>query len=131
MDAATTPIAPTADEIRWATLAHLASLVNLLGIPSPLGPLVVWLLKRHESAFVAQEAAESLNFALSVWIYGAIFLIAALVSLFSGAWGNLVLFGLLWLALILSSLAFSVVGGVRASEGKPYRYPFNIRLVRP
>jgi uncharacterized Tic20 family protein len=131
MDAAAAPAAPSADEIRWATLGHLASLVNLLGIPSPLGPLLVWLLKRHESVFVAQEAAESLNFALSVWIYGLAFLVAALVSLFSGAWANLVLFGLLWLALILSSLVFSIIGGVRASEGKPYRYPFNIRLIRP
>lgn len=108
---------------------HLASLVNLIGIPSPVGPLVVWLLKRHDSAFAAQEAKESLNFALSVWIYGLLFVVVGVVSLLQGNWATAIVMGLLWVSLILGSLVFSIIGGMRASEGKPYQYPLNIRLL--
>lgn len=120
----------TNDDRTWGALAHLASLVNLLGIPSPLGPLVVWLIKRGDSRFAAQEAKASLNFALSVWIYGFAFLLLGLYFLFNQAFGMLLLVGLLWLALLLCSLVFSVIGGVRASSGEPYRYPFSFNLLR-
>lgn len=121
------------EDQQWGVAAHLASLVNLVGIPSPLGPLVVWLLKRDESSFAAGEAKESLNFALSVWLYGAGFLVVALLSFFGdvgvGFATALVLF-VVWLLIVLGSLVFSVIGAVQASQGKAYRYPLNIRLVK-
>ena len=113
----------------WGGLAHLASLVNLLGVPSPLGPLVVWLVKRNESEFAAREAKESLNFALSIWLYGAAFIVLAIVFVFSGQVGLAFLLGGIWLLLLLGSLVFSIIGGVKASGGEPYEYPFNIRLI--
>ena len=113
----------------WGGLAHLASLVNLLGVPSPLGPLVVWLVKRNDSEFAAQEAKESLNFALSVWLYGAAFIVLAIVFVLSGQIVLAVALGGVWLLLLLGSLVFSIVGGVKASGGEPYVYPFNIRLI--
>ena len=119
------------DEQTWAVIAHLSSMVNLFGIPSPLGPLVVWLVKRDESMFVAEQARASLNFALSVWIYGAAFLILGILSFFSIIGIGLgilcfVLFGLL----ILVSFVFSIIGAVKASSGEDYDYPFNIELVK-
>lgn len=121
------------EDQQWGMIAHLASLINLVGIPSPLGPLIVWLLKRNESAFAAEEAKESLNFTLSVWIYGAGFLAVALLSFFGdigvGVATAIFLF-VVWLLILLGSLIFSIIGGVQASQGKAYRYPLNIRLVK-
>ena len=114
----------------WGGLGHFATLVNLIGVPSPLGPLLVWLFKRNESVFAAQEAKESLNFALSVWVYGAGFIILGIVFMIEQTFAPVIVLGVLWLLLLLSSLVFSIIGGVKASGGEAYRYPFNIRLVK-
>jgi len=60
---------PSQDELRWGAVAHLSMFVALVGIPGPIGPLAVWLVKRGESAFVDAQAKEALNFSLSVLIY--------------------------------------------------------------
>ena len=121
------------EEQTWAVIAHLSSMVNLIGIPSPVGPLIVWLIKRNESTFVAEQAKASLNFALSVWIYGAAFLLLGILSFFTDA-GFGVLIGLVLLvvfaALVLLSFIFSIVGALKASNGETYDYPFNIELVK-
>jgi len=123
----------TADERNWAAIAHLSALVNLVGIPSPIGPLLVWLLKKNESAFIAQEAKASLNFALSVWLYGAAFLILAVLgflgSINTGFVLSLVLL-IVWLVIVLLNMIFSVVGAIKASNGVVYDYPFAINLVK-
>lgn len=117
----------------WAAIAHLASLVNLVGIPSPLGPLAVYLLKKKDSEFIATEAKASLNFALSVWIYTAAFLILGALS-FLGSLGTGVAFTavlfIVWGLLILASMIFSIIGGVKALNGEDYEYPFVINLIK-
>lgn len=122
----------SSDERSWAAIGHLASLINLLGIPSPLGPLVVWLIKRNESSFAAEQAKASLNFALSVWIYGAAFLVGGVILLFAnvlvGMFMAIALFALFGL-LLLASMIFSVIGAVKASNGEAYSYPFVLELI--
>ena len=122
----------TSDDRSWAVVGHLASLVNLVGIPSPLGPLVVWLMRRNESSFAAEQAKSSLNFALSVWIYGAAFLIGGVFFFFAdvlvGVFMAFALFATFGLLLLLSMI-FSVVGAVKASDGEAYAYPFVLELI--
>jgi uncharacterized Tic20 family protein len=132
-EATMTPTLANSEDRNWAVLAHLASLVNLLGIPSPLGPLVVWMIKKNDSPFAAQEAKSSLNFALSVWIYSAAFLVLAILG-FVGSIETGFTLSLLclfaWLGLILCSLIFSIIGAVKASSGESYHYPFMLELVK-
>ena len=95
-------------------LAHLITFVS-----SFIGPLVIWLLKKDESAFVADHAKEVLNFHLSVLIYAA----AAFVSVF-------VLVGFVLVpALAIFVFVVTIIGAIRANEGKIYRYPLCIRFI--
>ena len=84
-----------------------------------LGPLIVMLTKGNESAYVRRQAVESLNFQLSILIYGIVsfILIFVVVGLFL-----LPVVGLMW-------LVFTIIGSVRASKGEEYRYPLTIRMV--
>ncbi|MCG0314541.1 MAG: DUF4870 domain-containing protein, partial [Calditerricola sp.] len=88
----------------WATVCHLAALVGyIIPMGHVLGPLVVWLLKRHDSPFVDDQGKEELNFQLSLTIYG---MIAALLVL--------VLIGLfLLLALMVIQVVFVIVAAVK------------------
>ena len=119
---ATPADSPTQDERTWAMLAHLAAFA---GLPLPLignilGPWLVWLGKRHQSPFVAQQARESLNFNISVTL--ACLVCGLLVFVFIGI--------LLAVALFVYWIAMTILAGIKAGEGVPYRYPFALRFVK-
>jgi len=114
---------PNQDEKTWGMLAHLSAfscfLVPLLG--SVLGPLVVWLVKRDESEFVADQGKEALNFNISVLLAGCV--CAALVWV-------LLIGVLLAVVLFLYWLAMTIIAGIKASEGIRYRHPVTLRLIQ-
>jgi len=115
-------VAPTENERTWGMLAHLSALTGLV-IPLAgivLGPLLVWLARREESAFVADHAKEALNFNISVLLGALACMLLMLV--FVGF--------LLGTALFVAWLVLMLVAAIKASEGHPYRYPFALRLVK-
>jgi uncharacterized Tic20 family protein len=110
-------------------IAHLSALTGLVsGFGNIVGPLVVWLIKKDSSPFVAQEAKEALNFHLT-WMGAAIALAVVSIPLVLAFGIGILTFFIAGL-IILASWILSVVAGVRAGEGKPYRYPFTIRFIK-
>jgi hypothetical protein len=129
--------------------AHLSALVAVAGLPFGhiVGPLIVYLIKAHESEFVAEHARASLNYQITISIVGFIGIIVAVGAMFgllatgsairSEATGYAASLVVLWIifggvvALIfLLSLIFIIAGTVAASNGRPYTYPFAIRFLR-
>jgi uncharacterized protein len=114
--------APTQEERNWGLFAHLSAFSGYLGVPfgSILGPFIIWLVKRDTSGYVAEQAKEALNFQLSMLLY----MIVSLPLLFV-----LIGFALIFVIPILA-FVFTIIGSIRASEGRMYRYPLTIRFVR-
>jgi uncharacterized protein len=112
--------APTADERTWGMIAHLSALVaSVVGFPF-LGPLIVWLTKGKESAWVEQHAKEALNFQIT-----------ATVAIWISAFLMFCLVGFLLLPLIgLGALILTIMAGIKANNGEMYRYPATVRLVK-
>jgi uncharacterized Tic20 family protein len=106
---------PDADSKTMAMLAHLLGI--LLGF---LGPLVIWLIKKDQSPFVDDQGKEGLNFQLTCLIG---YVIAGATSCF---FIGLVIFPIVWLC----ALIFGILGAMEANKGVPYRYPFNIRMIK-
>ena len=105
----------TKDEKTMALLAHLSTIV--IGF---IGPLVLWLIKKDESEFIADQSKEALNFQITCLIGYVISMVLTIVII------GMILFPLIWLA----SLILSIMGGVAANKGERYRYPFAIRLIK-
>jgi uncharacterized Tic20 family protein len=102
-------------------LSHLLALVGYFVIPfgNVAAPLIIYLMKKDESPFVADQARESLNFQISVCIY----------ALISGVL-VLVLIGILLLAAVgLAGIILTIIASVKAANGEAYRYPLTIRLI--
>ena len=114
--------APTENERTWGMLAHLSALVGLVFplVGNILGPLLVWLTKRDQSAFIAAHAKEALNFNITVTLAGVVCGFLALI--FIGF--------LLGTALFIAWLVMTLVAAIRASEGVVYHYPLSLRLVK-
>jgi len=105
----------------WCVLAHATALVGFL-VPVAghiVGPLIVWLAKRHDSPEIDAHGKESMNFQISMLIWNAI---AAILII--------VLIGIPILILLhILNIIFVIVASIQASEGKLYRYPLAIRLI--
>jgi uncharacterized Tic20 family protein len=104
-----------------AMLCHLAALGGyLFPFGSIIGPLVVWLLKKDESALVDAEGKKSLNFQISILIY-------ALVSI--PLCFLLIGFALL-AALALFNLIMIIIACVKTSNGEQSQYPLAITFFK-
>ena len=110
------------DERMWGMICHLAALAGFVGIPlgNVLGRLIVWLIKREEFPLVADQGKESLNFQISMTIYGVICIPLMFV----------VIGFLLGLALLIADVVFIIIAAMKANEGALYRYPLTIRLIK-
>ena len=119
---AVTSTLPTQDERTWGMIAHLSAFAGLL-LPfagTALGPLVVWLIKRENSEFVADQGKESLNFNITVLIASVV--CAVLIFVAVGI--------LLSAALFVYWFIVTIIAGIKASEGIRYRHRFTLRLVK-
>lgn len=114
-----TATAPTQDDRTFAMLTHLSSLV--LGF---VGPLIFWLIKREQSAFVDAHGKEALNFHITV----AIVCIAATVLSCIPFVGFVMI--PVFFAVGVAALVFSILAGLEANKGKPYRYPGAFRIIK-
>lgn len=103
---------PTSDEKTMALLSHVLTIAFPI-----LAPLVIYLIKKDESEFVASHARESLNFQIT--------LILVMVVLFISIIGIL----LTWIVGI-AAFVLIIIATIKASEGKLYKYPFSIKLLK-
>ena len=138
--------APAETERHWAAMAHLSAVLLALltswaaGVAGALAALVVWMLKKDDSPFIAEHAREALNFNLSMVLYacGAVAVFIALVGatvLTLGLGLILTLPAGILLALACAAIAVlwlvcSIIATIKAWNGESYRYPLSIRLVR-
>ncbi len=112
-------------EVRYANVSSdersLAILTHVLSIFFTFIPaLVIYLVKRQESPYVAEHAKEALNFQISLIIYFAISIPLCLIII-----GVFML-----IALGIGSLVLYILAAVKAADNVLYRYPFSIRFIK-
>ncbi|MHC4989568.1 MAG: DUF4870 domain-containing protein [Planctomycetota bacterium] len=101
----------------YALFIHLLFII----LPVPVAPqLVMWLLRKDESAFIDDHGREAVNFQISLLLIAAVSGLLVLIGI-----GLLVLLVLPWFGIICS-----ILGAVAASRGEYFRYPMTIRLIQ-
>lgn len=108
------------DERNIGILCHLGALAGY-GFPfaNVAVPLILWWIRKDDSEFIADNARESLNFQISICIYGIPCVLLMLVLI-----GFLMFF-----ALVLFQIVCVVIAALAAHKGEVYRYPLTIRFV--
>lgn len=120
-------------ERNWAMACHLSALLVVTGIPlaNILGPLIVWLLLKDQYQLVDEQGKESLNFQISMSIYGLVGLILS-VLLFA----TILLMPLSALTLLLLiilgvvDVVLAIIAAINTSNGQHYQYPLTIRFLK-
>lgn len=122
------------DELRqaytWGMFCHLSALAGFLWFPlgtfflipfgNLIGPLIIWLLKRSDHPFIDEQGKESLNFQISMTIYGILASILVLVLI-----GFFVL-----IVLAICDVILVIIAAVKTSNGESFKYPLTIRFLK-
>lgn len=115
--------APSPEECTSGMFAHLAGFAGLFfsfTLANVIGPAIIYYVKRDESAFIEDQARESINFQITALI--AVFAFVILSFAFIGIPFLLVAL-VMWLVLPIKA-------AMAANRGERYRYPFSIKFVK-
>lgn len=107
--------APSKDDQNMALLCYVLAIFTGF-----VGPLIIWLLKKDSSPFIADQGKEVLNWEITLviaWVVGV-------MTIWIFGLGALIL-----AAAFICNLVFNIMGAIRTSKGQAYRYPFVIRLL--
>lgn len=119
---------PDANEKQFALFVHLSALLGLVLSPlaAVIAPLVMWQIKKNESAFIDDQGKEAVNFNLTLLLIGLALIILTIITFGLGIF----LTAPLGLVLGVAWLIFAILGGIKANEGVAYRYPYILRLIK-
>lgn len=109
------------EENNMGMLCHLLAFAGFV-IPfgGIIGPLVLWLMKKDESAFVDHHGKEAINFQITMAIG---FVISAILTV-------IVIGVLMIFALLIANIIFIIIASIAAQKGEQYTYPMTIRLIK-
>ena len=115
------PVAIRKEDRDWGMAMHLSAFAgHIFPFAHIIAPLIVWLVKKDSSAFLDDQGKESVNAQISVTIYAVVGVILCFV-----------LIGFVLLAaLYVANLVLVILAAIAAYEGKPYRYPYILRLIK-
>jgi uncharacterized Tic20 family protein len=112
-------------------LAHLSVLINLVtGFLGPLAALIIYLVFKDRSRYVAYQALQAAIFQLIAWVGGGVAI--GLIWLVTGVLSALfigilcipfaLVFTLVIAVLPIVALVYGVYAAIQASQGQDFRY---------
>lgn len=105
----------SSEEKVWGMIGHLSGLLGyIVAVGQIVGPLVVWLIYKDKSRFVAFHALQTLYFHIAVLI--VIVIMGFLVPLTCGA----SLLGMVVVGLL--AIIMPIIGAIEASKGRLFEY---------
>ena len=115
------PLTLTKEDRTWGMVVHLSAFAgHIFPFAHIIAPLIIWQVKKDSSAFVDDQGKEAVNAQISLTLYligaGILFFVVIGVPLFFG--------------LLLANIVLLVIAAIAANEGKAYRYPFILRLIK-
>ncbi|MGB0562619.1 MAG: DUF4870 domain-containing protein [Spirulinaceae cyanobacterium] len=106
---------------QWALFLHLSQLSGFI-IPfgGIIAPIAIWQMKKDELPAIDEHGKMVTNWIISSIIYAVV-----------GAILTLVLVGFIILAVVIGcSLVFPIIGGLKANEGKFWKYPLTLEIIK-
>ena len=106
---------PSSEERLLACLIYVGSLFTVF-----IGPLIIWLIKKDDSAFIDYHGREYFNFLISYSVYSIVSILLMII-----------LIGVLTIWLVgIYVFVFTIIAAVKAYSGEQYRIPLVFRLIR-
>ena len=102
---------------QWAMFIHFSILAGwVVPLAGLVIPILLWQLKKDELPGIVPHAHIVMNWILSSLVYGAICFVLTFV--FIGVLG--------FVALAILTVAYALIGGIKANDGEVWPYPGTI-----
>jgi uncharacterized protein len=108
-------------ERNWAMLCHLSAFAMFFfPFGGVIGPLICWLSRKDESAWVDVNGKASMNFQLSIILY----IVLTIPLLF-------IIVGIpIMMFLVTLRIVCIIIASVKSSKGEKFRYPLSIPFLQ-
>lgn len=108
-------IMPSDEDRLLAMLIYVLSFFTTI-----IGPLIIWLIKRNDSAFIDHHGKEYFNFIISYLVYGVI-----------AGMTTVILIGIILVPIVaIGAFVFTIIAAIKAYGGETYRIPFIFRIIQ-
>jgi uncharacterized protein len=108
-------------ERNWAMLCHLSAFASFFfpfgGI---IGPLICWLSRKDESAWVDENGKAAMNFNLSILLYSVLCIPLCFILI------GFVIIGFL----VTLKVVCIIIASVKGSKGEKFKYPLAIPFIQ-
>ncbi len=106
---------------QWAMFLHFSVLASwVVPLAGLILPILIWQMKKKELPELDVHGKIVMNWMISELVYAIIFGVLAIF-----------LIGIpLLLILFIFSIIFPIIGGVKANNGKIWKYPFSIQFLK-
>ena len=112
----------TPEQRTYVLLMHLSLIAtHFVGITLVLAPLIMWQIKKNESAYIDDQGREVVNFQLSLFIYGLLITGLSIISCGIGV--------IAFIPLYILAVVGMILGAIAANKGEYFRYPATLRLI--
>ena len=109
------------DDRNWCMFIHLSQFCNyVVPIGGLIVPLILWVMKKDESAIIDLHGKIVLNWIITEFILAIGFVILSFIII-----------GIpLLLALLVLGFVFPILGAVKAQNGETWPYPFSFEFIK-
>jgi len=121
----------TKNDKNYSSITHLSSFAGwLFPFGNIIAPLILWLAKKGESAYIDIHGKAAVNFQLSLMLY--CFLLALLIiplTIFTLGLGLIaVILGIIPVFILI--IVTIISASIKANNGEYYEYPFTIEFIK-
>lgn len=110
------------DEKKWGAVIHIAALLGLLLAPGlALGPLIVWMLKKNDSAYLNYQGKKAINFQLTILLLVFVLLLLSMI-----------IRPILAIAFMagITGIVFAIMAGFSIYKDGDFTYPFSLNIIK-
>lgn len=109
-------------ERKWATAIHASAFAGmLLPLALALGPLLIWMLKKHDSEYLDVQGKKAINFQLTILL--AAFVLALVAALIKPIIAVAVM-------TVIGGLVFAIMAAVMVFREGDFNYPFSLKIIK-
>ena len=109
-------------EQKWATAIHASAFAGILfPLALALGPLLIWMLKKHESDYLDVQGKKAINFQLTILVF--VFVCGLVATLIKPIFALAVM-------TVIGGLVFAVMAAVVVYREGNFNYPFSLNIVK-
>jgi len=113
------------EQRQWAVAIHASGFAGLVfPFGNILAPLILWMIKKPEGAYLDEIGKEVVNFHISFSIYAVVSILAAILL------SCLIIPIILPFVVGIGGIVLMILAIVKTSNGEDYRYPATIRFIK-